>query len=247
MGSLFTGIGGLDLGLEWAGLGPVLWQVEIDPWRRQVLTQHWPAVDRSVIDVRRAGAASLGSVDTIAFGFPCQDISLAGRGAGLCPVRRALCECGYRTRALYVAASDCGAPLARPRLFVLALADQERRRTRVDSPGQGQRQAGRVAGPLRPAEDQRHRAVRPLNTAAEPSMGGGAHGVPAGLVRATWITAPVRWPAGRGCVQEPWEPRRTRRDVADRSEQLQALGDTVVPIAAYVAGCELAAWSRAAS
>jgi len=42
IGSLFTGIGGFDLGFEQAGLGPVLWQVEIDPVCRRVLKKHFP-------------------------------------------------------------------------------------------------------------------------------------------------------------------------------------------------------------
>jgi DNA (cytosine-5)-methyltransferase 1 len=140
-GSLFSGIGGLDLGLERAGWEPK-WQVEIDDYRRGILEAHWPGVPRwsdvrafdpasrptseregrravggvehgTASDAALGGAAGVDSgggrglrqpglhaparsvlggepderppqpVDLICGGFPCQDLSVAGRRAGL--------------------------------------------------------------------------------------------------------------------------------------------------------------------
>jgi DNA (cytosine-5)-methyltransferase 1 len=82
IGSLFAGIGGLELGLERAGLGPTLWQVEKDPFCRSVLERHWPDAER-YDDVTTVDPAELAPVDLICGGFPCADISLAGKGLGL--------------------------------------------------------------------------------------------------------------------------------------------------------------------
>lgn len=88
IGSLFSGIGGLEMGLEWAGLGPVRWQVERDEFCRRVLAKHWPDVKR-YDDVCTIGAA-LERVDLICGGFPCQDVSSAGKRAGLAGSRSGL-------------------------------------------------------------------------------------------------------------------------------------------------------------
>ena len=76
-GSLFSGIGGLDLGLERAGM-ECAWQVEIDDYCTRVLEKHWPSVvkHREVEDV---GGHNLEAVDLIAGGFPCQPVSFAGK------------------------------------------------------------------------------------------------------------------------------------------------------------------------
>lgn len=81
-GSLFAGIGGFDLGFERAGL-KCEWQVEIDPFCLKVLAKHWPAVRRHH-DVRTFPNGDLDqwNVDVICGGFPCQDLSKAGRFSG---------------------------------------------------------------------------------------------------------------------------------------------------------------------
>tara|TARA_R110002051_G_scaffold229801_1_gene291699 strand:+ start:611 stop:1519 length:909 start_codon:yes stop_codon:yes gene_type:complete len=81
VGSLFAGIGGFDLGVQRAGC-QVDWQVEIDPWCRQVLAKHWPEVPRYE-DIKTVGAHNLKPVDWIVGGFPCQDLSTAGKQKGL--------------------------------------------------------------------------------------------------------------------------------------------------------------------
>ena len=79
-GSLFTGIGGLDLGLERAGM-TCAWQVEINQYCRRVLEKHWPHLER-LADVRECGAHNLEPVDLICGGFPCQPHSVAGKRRG---------------------------------------------------------------------------------------------------------------------------------------------------------------------
>jgi DNA (cytosine-5)-methyltransferase 1 len=83
IGSLFSGCGGLELGLE-AALpnSSTVWQVEKDNYARGVLSKHWPEA-RRYDDIRTIDPANLAPVDLICGGFPCQDISAAGKGAGL--------------------------------------------------------------------------------------------------------------------------------------------------------------------
>ena len=110
--SLFSGIGGFDLGLERAGF-EVVGQCEIDPFCNKVLAAHWPEVTRYG-DVRAVGipsgagwsseqpepnaeswqsrqcSISLRRLNLICGGFPCQDLSVAGKRAGLSGARSGL-------------------------------------------------------------------------------------------------------------------------------------------------------------
>src|SRR5690242_20607028 len=107
--SLFSGAGGFEIGFDRAGIHTVL-QAENDPWCLAVLARHWPEVER-VGDVREVDARALSGrgrhvaeadggtdaqrlrpsgrdevnspVDLVYGGFPCQDVSMAGKRAGL--------------------------------------------------------------------------------------------------------------------------------------------------------------------
>ncbi len=74
-GSLFSGIGGIDLGLERAGM-ECRWQVEWADYPSRVLAKHWPNVKRYG-NITKVDGAELDPVDLVAGGFPCEDISLA--------------------------------------------------------------------------------------------------------------------------------------------------------------------------
>lgn len=91
--SLFAGIGAFDLGLEATGGFRTVAFCEIDPFCRSVLRRHWSDVPQ-YRDVRNLTADCLRAdgidIDVIAGGFPCQDISLAGSGAGLAGERSGL-------------------------------------------------------------------------------------------------------------------------------------------------------------
>ncbi|MFC4334074.1 DNA cytosine methyltransferase [Salininema proteolyticum] len=88
IGSLFSGTGGLDLGVEAALGASVAWFVENDPAARAVLTSRFPAKTPLYTDVRHVDWTGIESVDVLTGGFPCQDVSSLGAGAGLRPGTR---------------------------------------------------------------------------------------------------------------------------------------------------------------
>lgn len=80
VGSLFSGIGGIDLGLQMAGMR-IAWQCERDEWCRRILAKHWPGVQRYG-DINEIDTNGLAPVDVVAGGFPCQPFSTAGKRKG---------------------------------------------------------------------------------------------------------------------------------------------------------------------
>ncbi len=88
VGSLFAGIGGLDKGFEDAGF-ETSFQVEIDADARKILERHFPDAKR-FIDVRSVGVTCLPAADILVGGFPCQDLSVAGKRKGLAGSRSSL-------------------------------------------------------------------------------------------------------------------------------------------------------------
>ena len=80
VGSLFSGIGGMDLGLERAG-HTVIWQSEIDPYCNKVLKKHWPTVP-NLGDITTIDWGKIERPDIICGGYPCQPFSVAGKRNG---------------------------------------------------------------------------------------------------------------------------------------------------------------------
>lgn len=76
--SFFSGIGGIDLGFENAGM-EICFQCEILPFGQQILKKHWPDV-RLAGDITKLSGDDIPDADVFVGGFPCQDLSLANQG-----------------------------------------------------------------------------------------------------------------------------------------------------------------------
>lgn len=82
IGSLCSGYGGLDLGVQDVLGGSVVWHCEIDANAAAILAHHWPGVP-NLGDLSAVDFDQVEPVDVVTAGFPCQDVSLIGRRAGL--------------------------------------------------------------------------------------------------------------------------------------------------------------------
>ncbi|WPB91379.1 DNA cytosine methyltransferase [Streptomyces malaysiensis] len=86
IGSLCSGVGGLDLGVQAALGGHIAWHTETDPHANQVLARHWQAPNLG--DVQAIDWHRVRPVCVLTAGFPCQDLSVAGPRTGLAPGTR---------------------------------------------------------------------------------------------------------------------------------------------------------------
>jgi DNA (cytosine-5)-methyltransferase 1 len=222
--SLFAGIGGFDLGLERAG-----WvcagQVEIDPFAQLVLAKHWPSIPRWA-DVRELEAADVvaraGRPDAIVGGFPCQDVSFAGRGAGIrdgtrsglwAEFSRLLGE--LRPRWAIVE----NVPALRKRGADLVLGDLEAlgytcrpALVGADAVGSPQkRQRVFVIANLADTQRQGEPGRREIGHLAGQAGAAEGQGIQRQRVRHTLdhCSADVAWPAPPGAEQHRWEPARS--------------------------------------
>ena len=91
-GSLFSGIGGFELGAEMAGI-KTLWNCEIEKFQGEILKNKFPYAERFTDITKTTG---LRYVDIISGGFPCQDISVAGKREGIKGERSGLWSEMYR-------------------------------------------------------------------------------------------------------------------------------------------------------
>lgn len=87
IGSLFSGYGGLDLAVEHATGGETIWFSEINTPVARVFAHHWPDAP-NLGDISNIDWTTVPPVDILCGGFPCQDVSTVGKGAGLAPGTR---------------------------------------------------------------------------------------------------------------------------------------------------------------
>ena len=236
--SLFSGIGGLDLGLERAGM-TVVGQVEIDPWCRKVLAKHWPEVPRHD-DVRTAagwwGGTARPTVDLVAGGFPCQDISNAHTNG----IRTALA--GTKSGLWQWFAAIVYA--FRPRWVVAENVDAWRRwmpDVRADLAGLGYASVPlEVSAGSRGAPHERPRVFVVANAYGEGESLRAIHAQVAGL-------RPVS--RARGDWRQPFTgPVRVDDGLPSRMDRLRGLGNAVVPqVAEHIGRLILSAQTEAAA
>ena len=246
---LFSGIGGLSLGLGWAGMRTVAF-CERDPWCRGVLARHWPGVplydDVRGLTAARLRADGVAAPDLVCGGFPCQDVSAAGRGSGIEGVRSGL----WREMERLVAKLRPG--------WVVAENSPALRVRGADRVCAGLEALGYTCWPLVVGAAHAgapHRRERVFVVAYSRDAGPVAHAAGAGLAdgeRGSAGAAPGLLAAGRGRWPAPPAVRRVVDGLPGRLDRrvdrVRALGNAVVPqVAEMVGRAVLHAHARTAS
>lgn len=247
---VFAGIGGMSLAFERAGF-EARGQIEIDEFCTRVLYKHWPHVPKwgdirdvsgAEIEARLRLCYGTPTVGVMAGGFPCQDISTAGRGEGIKLGNRSglwfeFARLIGELRPRVVLLENVPAITTRGGLIVLgSLAaigydaewipipanlvgcSQPRKRwfavAYTDSTG--------LEGANR-AKLQAQFASQPNSWKVEPGMGRVFDGL-------SYRLDGMRWPAGPGRPQYDWEPPRTVTErIPNRAKRIKALGNAVMP------------------
>jgi DNA (cytosine-5)-methyltransferase 1 len=234
VGSLFSGIGGLDLGLERAGM-KVIWQSEIDPYCNKVLKKHWPDVPNHG-NIKEIEWGNIERPNVICGGYPCQPFSLAGRRLGtddprhLWPwVRKAISE----LRPDYAILENVRGHLTMGGLQVigeLAESGYDAEWRVISAAGLG-------------APHRRDRLIIVANTPGS----AGREQKPHGVRPTIWQTAEFGKPnSTSGTIGDWWkvEPDvgRVANGVSNRVDRLRGLGNAVVPqVAEYIGHLVVAA------
>ena len=258
VGSCFSGIGGLDLGLERTGGFKTAWFIENDPHCQRVLRRHWPDVP-VFGDIHKVGVEMLSDVDIMAGGYPCQPFSKVGGRKGeddnryLWPQMRRLVRLlrprcvlienvpGHVVLGLDAVLCDLAEDGYDAEWGLVSAAGScgaphPRKRLFVVAVPRGERLEGLVRGRATAratgrscrAEVGDPTAAFRPPTKAQPQVGRGANGL-SGRVGVT------QWPAPPGQKQHGWEPHRTCRNRPRRATELKALGNAVVPqVAEYI-------------
>lgn len=198
-GSLFSGIGGLDLAVEEVFGAEPAWHCDVDPNAAKVMVHHWPGVP-NLGDIQDVKWAEVPPVDIICGGFPCQDISSAGKRAGIAEGNRSGLWFRYADavrdlRPRLVVVENVGALLVRGldivlgslaelgydarwtclRASVIGAPHQRNRLFLVGVPRDTEREGGE-GGQLRPGGLWRHQGPAGEPSGDPPDPGGERHG-----------------------------------------------------------------------
>jgi DNA (cytosine-5)-methyltransferase 1 len=258
---LFSGIGGFTLGLGRSGFKTVLF-CETDPYCRSVLTRYWPSVPIHP-DINSLTGKYIETlapqIDLVCGGFPCQDISVAGRRAGLAGKRsglwwqmfRIICEVrpnwllienvpNLRTRGAdsVLAALEGAGYTCWPVVVGAWALGTPHKRDRVWILGHAQHHGppasafgGSIEAAIYDGAERPEQARKPAG--ASPPRVLSRPALPSQTAR----ESQEKWPAGFGCTQHGWEAARlvepgmgrATHGISSRVHRLRALGNAVVP------------------